>query len=197
MLLFSTPPTSSAQPAFFFNFFHTIKFNHHLRSSTYGLTTPIAPSSCTAWIFWIFLVSFTRAILTITSLPVMPKLVSVHSSPCSVRCLLHAPSSSTSSLPKSSIPQVRTRRRAFVSSPVRPLAQPRHGVLGDPHPWFFQGPPTSFPTRFSQTGPLASLDGLDGYPRNNRGYKPPDERILKLGQSMFLSLMMVVRDVLT
>lgn len=107
------------------------------------------------------------------SLSVMPKLVSVNSSPCPVRSLIHASPPSRLSIPRAN------RRQIFVSSPVRPLAQPRHEILGDP--WFNQTLPL-LPTRFSQSDPRASLKGIDGTPKKD--HKPPDERIIKLGKSM-------------
>lgn len=123
-------------------------------------------------LFPIALFSFLRHVSA--SLSVMPKLISVNSSPCPVRSLLHAsPPPSKPSIPRAN------RRQIFVSSPVRPLAQPRHEVLGEP--WFNQTWP-SLPTRFSQSDPRASLEGLDGKPKND--HKPPDERIIKLGKSM-------------
>lgn len=95
----------------------------------------------------------------------MPKLLSAPS-PQPIRCLLQAPRKSVS---------LSSPRQYFVSSPVRPLAQPRHGILHDPWPT-----PTS-PTLFSQTHLESSIDGLNGGPQND--HKPPDERILKLGKS--------------
>ncbi|KAH1493567.1 hypothetical protein KXX57_006889 [Aspergillus fumigatus] len=94
----------------------------------------------------------------------MPKLLSAPS-PQPIRCLLQAPRKSVS---------LSSLRQYFVSSPVRPLAQPRHGILHDPWPT-----PTS-PTLFSQTHLESSIDGLNGGPQND--HKPPDERILKLGK---------------
>lgn len=103
----------------------------------------------------------------------MPKLVSVNSSPWPVRSLLHASRPSKPSIRRAN------RRQIFVSSPVRPLAQPRHEILGDP--CFNQLLPL-LPTRFSQSHPRASLEGLDGKPKND--HKPPDERIIKLGKTL-------------
>ncbi|KAF7128335.1 hypothetical protein CNMCM5793_003065 [Aspergillus hiratsukae] len=96
----------------------------------------------------------------------MPKLLSAPS-PQPIRCLLQAPRQSVS---RSS------PRQHFVSSPVRPLAQPRHVILSDS--W---ATPIS-PTLFSQTHHESSIDGLNGGPQND--HKPPDERILKLGKTL-------------
>ncbi|EAW08006.1 uncharacterized protein ACLA_027280 [Aspergillus clavatus NRRL 1] len=96
----------------------------------------------------------------------MPKLPSTPPSQ-SVRCLLQAP---RPSIPHSS------PRQHFVCAPIRPLAQPRQGILNDP--W----PTPAPPTLFSQTDHKASIDGLNGEPKND--HKPPDERILKLGKTL-------------
>ncbi|OJJ35701.1 hypothetical protein ASPWEDRAFT_40933 [Aspergillus wentii DTO 134E9] len=101
----------------------------------------------------------------------MPKLAVVHSPPCAIRTLLH-----TSPSPKCPIPRA-SHRQSFVSSPRRPLAQPRYEVLGDT--WLPLATPTTF---FSPTGSHASLNGLNGNPNND--HKPPDERILKLGKTL-------------
>ncbi|RHZ55645.1 uncharacterized protein CDV56_102480 [Aspergillus thermomutatus] len=97
----------------------------------------------------------------------MPKLLSAPSPPQPIRCLLQAPRKSVS---RSS------PRQHFVSSPVRSLAQPRHGILNDS-----RLTPVS-PTLFSQTDHESSIDGLNGGPQND--HKPPDERILKLGKTL-------------
>ncbi|KAF7170931.1 hypothetical protein CNMCM5623_003383 [Aspergillus felis] len=97
----------------------------------------------------------------------MPKLLSAPSPPQPIRYLLRAPRKSIS---------LSSPRQHFVSFPVRPLAQPRHGILNDSWPT-----PTS-PTLFSQTHHESSIDGLNGGPQND--HKPPDERILKLGKTL-------------
>lgn len=100
----------------------------------------------------------------------MAKLV-VHPSPCSsVQYLpLHA------SLPSKVLIARASNRQTFASASLRPLAQPRHGILGDEFCL------TASPARFSQTDRRASVDGLNG--NLNKDHKPPDERILKLGKS--------------
>ncbi|GIC93799.1 uncharacterized protein Aud_010287 [Aspergillus udagawae] len=96
----------------------------------------------------------------------MPKLLSAPS-PQPIRCLLQSPRRSIS---------LSSPCQHFVSSPVRPLAQPRHGILNE-----FWPTPVS-PTLFSQTHHESSIDGLNGGPQND--HKPPDERILKLGKTL-------------
>ncbi|RJE22507.1 hypothetical protein PHISCL_05150 [Aspergillus sclerotialis] len=98
----------------------------------------------------------------------MPKLFPSHSSPSSIRCLLHASPPAIPPVPRAAYCQT------FVSSPLRPLAQPRHGILDDP----FTLPSPTFFSRSSSRG----LDGIGGSPNND--YKPPDERVLKLGKTL-------------
>ncbi|KAL4898392.1 hypothetical protein BDV59DRAFT_3470 [Aspergillus ambiguus] len=70
------------------------------------------------------------------------------------------------------------QRQYFVSSPIRPLAQPRHVPLTEP--WPASG---LSPTLFSPTTPhLSVTDGPANDPDNK--HKPPDERILKLGKNI-------------
>ncbi|RMJ27853.1 hypothetical protein PHISP_01273 [Aspergillus sp. HF37] len=100
----------------------------------------------------------------------MPKLLPSHSSPSTVRCLLHAPPAAAA------VPVPRTghsHRQTFGSSPSCPLAQPRHGILHDP--WL-----SASPTRFSQSG----RHGLDGFGSPGDEHKAPDERIIKLGKTL-------------
>ncbi|KAL5360187.1 hypothetical protein BJX96DRAFT_184401 [Aspergillus floccosus] len=92
----------------------------------------------------------------------MPKLVLPRSSP-SPRTL----SAKTSSI---------SRRQYFISSPVRPLAQPRHGLLTEP-----SLPPNPSSTHFSATTPHSVPDVPSPSPDD---HKPPDERILKLGKTL-------------
>ncbi|PKY02437.1 hypothetical protein P168DRAFT_291585, partial [Aspergillus campestris IBT 28561] len=66
----------------------------------------------------------------------------------------------------------------FVSSPIRPLAHPQHGILHEPEHW--QTPPL----RFSPSGRNRSIsDELEGKGSNGER-KPPDERVLKLGKTL-------------
>lgn len=103
----------------------------------------------------------------------MPKSISTSAPPYifTIRDSLHP-----ISLSRGSISPVRSRQY-FVSSPVHPLAHPRHGILNESWPT-----PVS-PTLFSQTGfrPSAS-DELNG--KLNNDHKPPDERVLKLGRTL-------------
>ncbi|KAF5863140.1 hypothetical protein ETB97_010599 [Aspergillus alliaceus] len=101
----------------------------------------------------------------------MPKSISTSAPPyiITIRNSLHP-----ISLSRGSISPVRSRQY-FVSSPVHPLAHPRHGILNESWP-----APVS-PTLFSQTGfrPSAS-DELNG--KLNNDHKLPDGRVLKLGR---------------
>ncbi|PWY65310.1 hypothetical protein BO70DRAFT_346477 [Aspergillus heteromorphus CBS 117.55] len=70
-----------------------------------------------------------------------------------------------------------SRQQCFFSPSPPTLAQPRPDIIHGP-----QLTPVS-PTLFSQTGFRPSLsDGLDGGPQPD--HKPPDERILKLGNTL-------------
>ncbi|GES66643.1 hypothetical protein BO94DRAFT_626472 [Aspergillus terreus] len=69
-----------------------------------------------------------------------------------------------------------SRRQYFISSPIRPLAQPRDGLLNEPS---LLPNPTS--TLFSATTPHPIPDGPSPSPDD---HKPPDERILKLGKTL-------------
>jgi hypothetical protein len=68
-----------------------------------------------------------------------------------------------------------SRRQYFISSPIRPLAQPQNGLLTEP-----SLPSNPTPTLFSATTPHPIPDGPSPSPDD---HKPPDERILKLGKS--------------
>ncbi|KAJ5584140.1 uncharacterized protein N7459_003940 [Penicillium hispanicum] len=73
--------------------------------------------------------------------------------------------------------------RFFTSSPRRRLAQPRHGILNEP--CLPQPSPVSLPTTyFLPTRPRREVDGLSGCPRKESDYKPPEERVLKLGKTL-------------
>lgn len=110
----------------------------------------------------------------------MPKLVSSSSSAtsCSSFRRLHAPRPHPSPITPA------LGRQCFASLPLRPLAQPRHGILNEPClPPATVPPSVSLPTTyFSPTRERRHLDGLDGNPRND-DHKPPDKRVLKLGKS--------------
>lgn len=72
--------------------------------------------------------------------------------------------------------------RSFTSSRRRSLAHPRHGILKEP--WLPSKSPRPLPAAyFSPTRIRNQFDGLNEGPQNE--YKPPDERILKLGKSKF------------
>jgi hypothetical protein len=136
-----------------------------IKTQTYGLTGASILSSSTAFNLLILLCIPFEVLFSFSDV-VMPKLLSTPSPPQPIRCLLQSPRRSIS---------LSSPRQHFVSSPVRPLAQPRHGILSD-----FWPTPVS-PTLFSQTHHESSIDGLNGGPQND--HKPPDERILKLGKS--------------
>ncbi|KAG2421780.1 hypothetical protein HFD88_005756 [Aspergillus terreus] len=69
-----------------------------------------------------------------------------------------------------------SRRQYFISSPIRPLAQPQNGLLTEP-----SLPSNPTPTLFSATTPHPIPDGPSPSPDD---HKPPDERILKLGKTL-------------
>ena len=113
----------------------------------------------------------------------MPKLVAPSASQLPVRNLLTAKRPSASR----TVPC-----QFFVSSPVRPLAHPQHGILHEPEHW--QAPPLGTALRFSPSGRNRSIsDELEGKGSNGER-KPPDERILKLGKSMFALLLSLHAD---
>ncbi|KAJ5272828.1 hypothetical protein N7478_007953 [Penicillium angulare] len=75
-----------------------------------------------------------------------------------------------------------TAGRGFTSSPRCRLAQAQHGILNEP--WL--PPPTTVPLSTTYFSPARVRRGIDGLepPFQKGDYKPPDERVLKLGKTL-------------